>query len=85
MCGGLYIFRVKAFKNNVNKFFVTDGVHPYTRAVHKQLIPVMRDRRQKNAYTPWTVPCVVKYRNTPPGTSGPLKTFRLSRDFTSMG
>ena len=83
----ILVAAVKALKNNVNKYFVTDDVHPYTRAVHKQLVPVMRDMRQKNwyAYIPWSVPRVVKYRNTPPGTSGPLKTFRLSTDFTSMG
>lgn len=76
---------IVALKDKETDIFFTDDVHPYTRSVHKKLVPVMKDMRKKGwfAYIPWTVPRVIKYKSTPKGTPGPLKTYRHKDDFTA--
>ena len=75
----------KVLKDKDTNIFITDDIHSYTREVHKELVTIMKDMRSKNwfAYIPWSVPRVIKYRNTPPGTRGQLKTYRLKRDITA--
>ena len=77
---------VAALRNKETNIYFTDDVHPYTRNVQKKLILVMKDMRRKGwfAYIPWTVPRVIKYKNTPKGTPGPLKTYRLKDDYTNQ-
>ena len=67
------------------EIFITDDLHPYTRDIHNKLVPIMKDMRKKNwlAFIPWSVPRVIKYRNTPRGTPGRIKIYKLTEDFTA--
>ena len=75
----------KVLKDKDINIFITDDIHSYTREVHKELVTVMKDMRSKNwfDYIPWSMPRVIKYRNTPPGTRGQLNTYRLKRGITA--
>ena len=66
------------------KIFITDDIHPETRKLHKRLVPIMKDMRKKGwmAFIPWTVPRVIRYKDTPKGVKSRLKTFRLEDEIT---
>ena len=75
----------RKLKQKDTNIFFSDDVHPYTREVDRKLRQVMKDMRSKGwlAFIPWTVPRVIKYKSTPRGTKGPLKTYKLKEDFTA--
>ena len=77
---------IAAFKSKKTDIYFTDDVHPHTRNIQKKLVPIMKDMRKKGwlAFIPWKVPRVIKYKSTPKGTPGRLKTYRLEEDFTSF-
>ena len=62
-----------------SKVFITDDIEPHTREVHKKLVPIVQEMRHQGnfAYIPFSVPRVIKYREGPKGTKGPMKTYRL--------
>ena len=63
-----------------SKIGISDDVHKDTRMEHKQLMVKVRKMREENkfAFIPNTVPRVIKYKDGPKDTPGPLKTLRLS-------
>ena len=78
------ILETAAKKLKEKSVYITDDIHPYTREVHRKLVPVMKEMRQKQwlAYIPWKVPRTIQYKDTPKGTPGQLKTYYLPEDFT---
>ena len=60
--------------------YLTDDLHPETRHKHWLLHSKMKEMRAKKwlAFIPWSLPRVIRYKDTPKGTKGPLKTFRIS-------
>jgi hypothetical protein len=77
---------MKSLRGRNSDIYFTDDVHPYTRSVHKKLVGIMMDMRKKKwlAYIPWTVPRVIKYKSSPKGTPGSLKTYRLKEDTLAL-
>ena len=62
-----------------SKYYLTDDLHPETRKIHNKLVPIMKEMRKKGylAFIPWTVPRLIKYKDSPKGTPGPIKVYRL--------
>ena len=62
-----------------NKISIGDDIHPVTREEHKKLVEIMKNMRKENkfAYIPFSIPRVIKYKDTPKGQPRPLKTFQL--------
>lgn len=64
---------------NGKRVYITDDIEPQTRVVHKKLVPICQEMRDqgKFAYIPFSVPRVIKYRDGPKGSKGPLRTYTL--------
>ena len=59
--------------------YLTD-LHPETRHQHWLLHSKMKEMCAKKwlTFIAWSLPRVIRYKDTPKGTKGPLKTFRIS-------
>ena len=71
---------LKGVRIRGSKVGISDDVHKDTRAEHKQLMVKVKKLRDENkfAFIPNSVPRVIKYKDGPKDTPGPLKTIRLS-------
>ena len=65
-----------------NKISIADDIHPMTRIQHKKLVEVMKKMRSegKLAFIPFSVRRVIKYKESPKGTPGKLKTYYLKNN-----
>lgn len=71
---------LKDVKIQGSKVGMSDDVHKDTRDEHRRLMVKVKKLRSENkfAFIPSTVPRVIKYKDGPKDTPGPLKTLRIA-------